>query len=113
MVENFLSRAGAVSPDPQKCRKIIEDLRRLGFDEGAFRRLHHWRDKVERQRHKNWLSAFYKYCGEVKTFREDNSNHWVQQRLTYVLLSGTRASTVKNERFETLAEEAYRLIPTR
>lgn len=99
-MNSLLIRARKASRDPRDCRKTIDTLQRMGFDDEAFRRLH-----------SDSMDGFYRYSKGVHRFRDDETNHRVHQRLTYVL-SGCPAGTLpKGKNFQMLAEEAFRLIP--
>jgi hypothetical protein len=101
-MNDLLIQARKASPDPRDCRRTMDTLRVMGFGEDAFRLLHHQRGSIAR---------FYSYCGGVQQFEEDGNNHRVHQRLDYVLLSCPAGAPPKGKSFQTLAEEAFRLVP--
>lgn len=102
MTGSLLSQARNASRDPRDCRRTIDVLRSMGFSEEAFSALHH--------QHGN-LAVFYSYCGGVGRFRDDGNNHRVHGRLLFVLLSCPDGLLPEGMSFQSLAEEAYRLIP--
>lgn len=99
-MHSILSQARKASRDPQDCRRTIDALRRMGFDEEAFRRLH-----------TDGMNGFYGYSQGIHHFLDDGTNHRVHQRLMYVLLSCSNGIPPNGMSFESLAEQAYRLIP--
>ena len=100
-MDSLLLQARKASRDSKDCRKTMDVLRGLGFDEDAFSILHHQNGS---------RVVFYSYCEDVR-FRDDGNNHRVHQRLTYVQLSCQSGAPPKGKSFEMLAEEAVRLIP--
>lgn len=81
-------------------QKILCPLTR--FDQEAFAALHHMQGR---------MSTCYGFSKGVQQFRDDGNNHRVHQKLLYVLLSCPDGTPPKGMTFETLAEEAFRLIP--
>ena len=102
IMHTLLNQAQKASRDPSDCRRTIDELRGLGFEEDAFRLLHHQRGS---------MAEFYSYSERVQRFRDDKNNHRVHQRLMYVLLSCLDGAPPKGKSFQALAEEAFRLIP--
>jgi hypothetical protein len=102
IMDGLVTQARKASPDPRDCRKTIDTLQALGFDENAFRRLHHQNGPVAR---------FYSYSKARQRFEEDGNNHRVHQRLMYVLLSCPDGYPPRGKSFQSLAEEAYEQIP--
>lgn len=101
-MDSLIAEARKASPDPRNCRRTIDALRVMGFGEDAFRLLHHQRGSSVR---------FCSYSKSVQQFEEDANNHRVHQRLMYVLLSCPDGAPPKGKSFQTLAEEAFRMIP--
>jgi hypothetical protein len=101
-MNSLLIQARKVSRDPRECRRTIDALRRIGFGDDEFKQIHQFRAS---------LSGFYSYSKKVQEFDEDGSNHRVHQRLTYVLLSCPGGALPSGKSFQTLAEEAIKLIP--
>jgi hypothetical protein len=101
-MNRLLMEAKTASRDFARCRETIETLEAMGFGEDAFRRLHHQHDSMEN---------FCNY-GEGKRFNDDKNNHRVHQRLRYVLLSCPNGVLPKGMSFESLADEAFDLIPS-
>jgi hypothetical protein len=104
-MDSPLIQARKASRDPKDCLSTIDALRAIGFfDDGgdAFKRLHHQGGSVTR---------FSSYSRGVGQYEDDDNNHRVHQRLTYVLLSCTNGPPPKEERFLTLTKEAMKLIP--
>jgi hypothetical protein len=102
-MDSLLTQSRKASRDPRDCRNTIDALRDMGFSDDSFPALHHQHGSS---------AVFYSYCGGVQRFREDDNNHRVHQRLTYVLLSCPGGAPPKAKSFQTLAEEAFRLIPS-
>ena len=100
-METALSQARKASRDPRDCRRLIDTLRGMGLGDKEFRQLHHKPDSI---------TGFDNYCRGVGQFMEDGNNHLVHQRLTYILLSCPDGTPPKGESFQTLAEEARKLI---
>jgi len=61
--------------------------------------------------HSDSMDGFYHYSEGVHQFKDDETNHRVHQRLTYVLLSCPDGIPPKGKTFQTLAKEAFKLIP--
>jgi hypothetical protein len=99
-MESPLIQVRKASRDSGECRQTIDALQAMGFGENAFRRLH-----------SDSMDGFYGYCTRVNRFVDDETNHRVHQRLTYVLLSCPDGAPPKGKSFLTLAEEAFKLIP--
>ena len=99
-MENLLLQARKASRDSRDCRKTIDTLQRIGFDNDAFELLH-----------SDTMEGFYRYSKGVHGFRDDETNHRVHQRLMYVLLSCPDGVPPKGKSFQRLAEEAYNEIP--
>ena len=102
IMNRLVTEARQASPDPTDCRKTIDTLQAMGFGQDAFKRLHH---------QNGGMAEFYSYSESVQRFREDANNHRVHQRLVYIQLSCPAGGPPKGKTFQTLAEEAYRLIP--
>ena len=101
IMNSLLIQARKASRDPSDCRRTIDTLRGMGFSQDAFRRLHHQQGS---------MAEFYSYSENIQRFRNDENNHRVHQRLMYVLLSCPAGALPKGKSFQTLAEEAVRLI---
>ena len=63
-MNSLLIRAWKASRDPRDCRKTIDTLQRMGFDDEEFRRLH-----------SDSMDGFYRYSKGVHRFRDDETNH--------------------------------------
>lgn len=100
IMHSLLIQARKASRDPEDCRKTIDALRSLGFDDAAFRRLHHQRGGMQR---------FCAYAKGIRFFEEDGNNHRVHQ--TYVLLACPDGAPPRGRSLWGLAEEAYCQIP--
>lgn len=101
-MDSLLLQARNASRDARECRKTMDALKRIGFNENAFRLLHHQRGSI---------ATFYGYREGVQRYRDDGNNHRVHQRLKYVLLSCPEGVLPKSRSFRCLAGEAVRLIP--
>jgi hypothetical protein len=106
-MDSLLIQARKANNNPLDCLDTIEALKSMKFDNAAFELLHrnkklHVRDSMD---------GFTRYCkGRKGVFHNDATNHRVHQRLTYVLLSRQNDPS-KGKSFQSLAEEAFRLIP--
>jgi hypothetical protein len=89
-------------PDPKQTIKLIEHLKALGFDDEAFRLLHHFQGS---------MNSFERHARIVTSFHEDGNNHRVRNRLEFVLGSCTNGLPPKGEIFASLARESKRRIP--
>ena len=94
--------ARKASRDPKDCLRTIDALRSMGFPDEAFPALHHQHGSVTR---------FHSFSEGVQRYRDDENNHRVHQRLLYVLLSCPDGVPPKGKSFQSLAEEAFKLIP--
>ena len=101
-MNSLVTEARNASRDPRDCRRRIDTLRVVGFKDDAFRLLHHQHGSAAR---------FYRYSKGIQQFEEDGNNHRVHQRLKYVLLSCPDGAPPKGKSFQTLAEEAFRMMP--
>lgn len=101
-MDSLLIQARKASRDSRDCRRTIDALRTMGFPDDAFPALHHQHGSVTR---------FYSFSEGVQQYRDDENNHRVHQRLMYVLLSCPDGALPRGKSFQTLAEEAVRLIP--
>jgi hypothetical protein len=92
---------------PKYALEILNELERLGFDNEAFYRLHHFRPRARER-----ISSFRTYCMKVKTFTSV-ANPLVVARLKYVLDEHRKAgaSPGKAARFVELAEASVRSFP--
>jgi hypothetical protein len=101
-MDDLLNQARKASRDSEECRETMTALEAIMFDRNAFPKLHHLADSMD---------GFYRYCGTIKEFRRDDNNHRVHQRLRYVLLSCRNRKPPDGKSFQSLALEAFRLIP--
>ena len=101
-MDSLLTQARKASRDPRECRRTMDALKRMGFSDDDFPLLHHQRGSAV---------SFFSFSEGVQRYRDDQNNHRVHQRLTYVLLSSPDGTPPKGKSFQTLAEEAFRLIP--
>ncbi len=98
----MLTQARKASREARECRRTIDALRDMGFNDGAFRVLHHQHGS---------MAEFYTYSEGKQRFRDDGNNHRVLQRLMYVLLACPNGAQPKGKSFQALAEEAFKLVP--
>ena len=68
-----------------KTLEIIKDLQAYGFNDDAFWRLHHFRNKSK----KETINSFLTYCDKTSVFRPGGSNFLVHKRLVSVLETGS------------------------
>ena len=101
-MDRLVIQARKASRDPKDCLSTIASLRAIGFGDAAFSMLHHQHGS---------RAVFYGYCENHQRFVEDGNNHRVHQRLKYVDSSCPGGAPPKGKSFESLAEEAFRLIP--
>lgn len=89
--------------DPEKTVTLLDELEGLGFDDDAFWRVHHSREKG---RHET-IKRHRAYCNEHKSFRRCGSNSLVQERLATVLKSFKTWRGAGHPNFANLAEDAF------
>jgi hypothetical protein len=92
---------------PQKTIAHLDELKRLGFTDDAFSRLHHFRDAVRPET----IKGHRTYCLKTTLFQDDGNNVRVSERLELLLECYKRYHTGKPERFPRLADAVYTLIP--
>lgn len=94
---------------PAHTLKLLDDLARLGFDDRAFARLHHWRATGKEET----IQSFRTYCEKHEVFQADGNNDRVTKRLELVLRAYTQGgfSSAKVEVFIALAEAAWLEVP--
>jgi hypothetical protein len=95
----ILDEAKKASRDTSECRRTIDALVLLGFDDEAFQQIH-----------TDSIHGFYEYSKHVLRFKEDETNHRVHQRLMYIRLSCPNGVPPKGKSFLSLAGEARKLI---
>ena len=95
---------------PASAIRLIVDLRKLGFGDDAFWRLHHFRLKGEREP----LQRFIDYCEKVTAFQPGGTNSLVCKRLRFVLDEYRARNFPQGDlrALATLAEEAFVKIPS-
>jgi hypothetical protein len=83
--DTFISRA--ILPysrpthlDPEQILKLLAELKKLGFNDEVFWRLHHFR-----ARKRETIASFRSYCEKTPVFRAGGANQRVGQRLAFVL----------------------------
>lgn len=92
---------------PQASIAILDELRQHGFDNQAFRLIHHFGEKADIQVHLD-------YCSKVEGFQRDGQNERVHQRLGALLAAfkcGAFTSPARPGVFEGLAIAAKREFP--
>ena len=89
-------------PDPEETIRLIERLKKLGFENSAFRRLHHLGDSME---------GFCNFARKRQSFWVDGNNHRVHKRLEFALESCSTGAPPPGKTFDGLAQEAMRTIP--
>jgi hypothetical protein len=92
---------------PKRTIELLEKLRGLGFSDDAFRILHH----------QSWatIDSMIRYCRKTETFRADDNNARVRERLQHVLSAVERQNLfapIAPGTFAALTQEAVRQIPT-
>lgn len=100
-MSDLVTQARSASRDAVDCLRTIKNLQAIGFTDDAFRRLHHQCVR---------MGDFCRHS-DNKNFKYEGNNHRVHQRLMYVLLSCPDGAPPKGKSFQTLADEAYKLLP--
>lgn len=90
---------------PQRTLDLLEELQRLGFDDEAFWRLHHFRLKDR----KDTIQEHADYVRKQTTLRDNDSNEEVQRRLELVLHAYRQGGFTSGRRevFAGLADAAF------
>jgi hypothetical protein len=96
----------AISTNPKRTLALLDTLEKLGFNEEAFRRLHHQGTKRPREA---TITRHRAYCETTSEFQPDGTNARVQQRLVFVLETYRKPDNTRN--FIALAEASVREIP--
>ena len=91
--------------DPKDTLLLLDRLEELGFDDLAFAKLHHFRERDSDA----GIVAHRAYCEKTTTFQDDGTNAKVQERLRLVLSAYVLAGFTSNSPllFVHLAEAAY------
>lgn len=94
---------------PHRTIELLNELQRLGFDDGAFSRLHHFRLKGRR----DTIEAHRKYVVERGELRDGDSNEELQRRLEMVLKAYRGAGFTSGSPFvfAALAEATFLELP--
>ena len=94
--------------DPRDTLKLLDKLSELGFDDEAFWRLHHFRDR----KHET-INSFRRFCKSIQAFQRDGNNQRVHERLDFVLMhhKTENVSSGRTKIFSDLAEAAFEKIP--
>src|SRR5260370_15530232 len=66
--------------DPKRTLALLDELQKLGFNDEAFWRLHHFR-----HRKRETIARFPAYCEKTSAFLPDGANERVHRRLAFVL----------------------------
>ena len=90
--------------DPKGTVRLLDDLRKIGLDDDAFWQLHHKKLKGERET----IRGFHSYCLKTQSFKPDQNNWRVHQRLLTLLRACTANPAVN---FSDLAQQAFRNMP--
>ena len=93
--------------NPKLTIASLDELQRLGFTDEAFWRIHHFREK----NNKETISGFRSYCETTDSFRNGGNNERVQKRIEMVLTNYRAYHTGKPAVFTRLADAAYSMIP--
>src|SRR5436305_2313490 len=93
--------------DPQQTISYLDELQQLGFTNEAFWRVHHFREKEERET----INHHRAYCERIGAFRESDNNALVQERLALLLKYYKAYHSGNPQIFPDLADAVYRLIP--
>jgi uracil-DNA glycosylase len=91
--------------DPKRTLALLDELQKLGFNDEAFWRLHHFR----REGRRATIAPHRAYCEKISAFRPDGTNERVQRRLAFVLKTYREPGNTKN--FIMLADAAFDKIP--
>jgi uracil-DNA glycosylase len=90
--------------DPKRTLPLLDELQKLGFDDEAFWRLHHFR-----HRKRETIARFRAYCEKSSAFLPDGANERVHRRLAFVLETYRQPGNTKN--LIMLADAAFDKIP--
>jgi hypothetical protein len=90
--------------DPKRTLALLDELQRLGFNDEAFWRLHHFR-----RRTRETIGRHRAYCEKTSAFLPDGTNERVQRRLAFVLETYREPGNTKN--LIMLADAAFDKIP--
>ena len=90
--------------NPKQTLALLDELQKLGFDNEAFSRLHHFRHRT-----KETIARHRYYCEKTSTFRPDSANERVQRRLAFVLKAYREPNNTKT--LIMLADTAFDKIP--
>ena len=93
--------------NPSQTIAYLDELEQLGFTNEAYWRVHHFREKNER----DTINAHRKYCERTISFGDDKNNERVQKRLALILQYYKDYHLGNPAIFSDLADAAYRLIP--
>ena len=92
---------------PRETIAYLDELQQLGFTDEAFRRIHHFREKSRSAT----INAHRAYCERIGSFRDDENNARVQQRLALLLTCYKAYHSGNSDVFPDLADAVFRLIP--
>jgi hypothetical protein len=94
--------------NPKDTLLYLDELEGLGFDNLAFSRLHHFREKEK----KETIRGFRRYCEQTGSFHVDENNERVHKRIVLVLEHYKTYHRGHPDAFTQLADAAYCLIPS-
>jgi len=93
--------------DPRRTLDLLNELQKLRFNDEAFWRLHHFRQRKKPK--KATIASFRAYCEKTSAFLVDGTNERVHRRLAFVLENFSKPYSRKS--FVDLAEAAFDKIP--
>jgi hypothetical protein len=98
--------------DPRRTIELLDELERLGFDDAAFQRLHHFwqRPPGDPGRHPT-INDHRGYCVRTQSFQAGQNNARLQRRLEMVLDWYRHNQPTYPARFTELADVSVRSVP--
>lgn len=94
--------------NPEQTIAYLDELEQLGFTNEAFWRVHHFRDKGER----DTINSHRGYCEKTGSFQAGSNNERVQKRLEIILTCYKSYHQGNPSIFPKLADATYCLIPS-
>jgi len=104
---NFVSNSEMSAMNPQRTVELLDELERLGFTNEAFWRLHHFREKGNR----DTINSHRSYCEKTDSFKDGDNNERVQVRPEMVLKYYELYHNGHPDMFTRLADAAYCMVP--
>ena len=95
--------------DPKRTIELLGELEKLGFNDWAFARLHHFRINGKRAT----IHAHRKYCEGIASFQGGGENEVVQRRLELVIDAYRKGGfqSGRSDVFAALADASFHELP--